>query len=636
MFAPMGDAFLLTRICRVPIIRKHAKSNVPHMNRTVAGPLAGSATPEPSETVRGRYREHGRTKKARVMPSPAIPVWLLLSVLVFTTGCGSGESPANPNADGPVVNSLGRQLPPDAAPLREQILMYFIEEPKTLDVSLDNYGVKGSDPFLFERLTMFDANDVLQPGAADRWEPSEDGRVWTFHLRKDARWSDGRMLTAHDFEYTFKRFLDPDEGNVFAFLFYNIRNARDFNHGKIAHPDSVGVRALDDLTLEIEAEAPCPYLPHIMAYNSAAPVPPWQVRKHGRRWTEPGNMVSNYSYKLEEWVTDRYISYALNPHYNGRYPGYLEKIKLKFSIAGTHPGIAPYENNEVDMQGVFAQYLGEIAGSPRLSRELNSNPHFQTWYLFFQTAAPPFDDLRVRQAVSHAIDRETICEVILQGHGTPAYTMLPPNFPGYTGDRLGAIQRFDPAEARRLLAEAGYPEGRGLPIIEFWLRQADPAQMSIAQAIQGMLKETLGMRVEIRNQEIGLYMDHMYQYTIPFGLIPYQYDYPDPHNMLSQVWHSQPVGHGRHDWKNDEFDRLLQAGGTTLEHEHRMRYYGEAERILVEDVGGVFIYHTHVLDLRKPWFKGLRPNAWGQSLFWGNRTTIMDLYIGNNVEKRVF
>ena len=560
----------------------------------------------------------------------------LLFLMLVVTGCGIDPIKPSQNVAGPLINSIGRQLPSDAAPLQEQVLMYFIEEPKTLDVSLDNYGVKGSDPHLFERLTMFDENDILRPGVADRWECSDDGLIWTFHLREGAKWSDGRALTAHDFEYTFKRFLDPAEGNVFAFLFYNIKNAEAFNHGELTEPDSVGVRAINDKILEVEVEGPCPYLPFIMAYNSAAPVPPWQVEKYGRRWTEPGNMVSNYSYKLEEWITNRYISYALNPHYNGAYPGYLEKIKLKFIVAGTHPGIIPYVNNEVDFQTVFAQFLGEINSDPVLSQELSSNPHFQTWYLFFQTAIFPFNDVRVRQAVSHAIDREAICQFILQGHGTPAYTMLPPNFPGYTGDQLKNIQRFDPSEGKRLLADAGYPGGKGLPTIDFWLRQPDPNQMAIAEAIQEMLKENLGMHVKIRNQEIGTYMNNMYKYTIPFGLIPYQYDYPDPENMLSQVWHSQPVGHGRQDWRNDTFDRLVEEGGSNLENDKRLQYYAAAEKVLVEDVGGVFVYHTNVLDLRKPWFKGLEPNSWGQDLFWGNRTNLMNIYIGNNVGLRVF
>ena len=176
-----------------------------------------------------------------MMSSHTFTARALLLVFFCAAACGGDESAQVQIAEGPVINSLGKQLPPDAAPLHEQILMYFIEEPKTLDVSMDNYGVKGADPFLFERLTMFDADDILIPGASDRWEPSEDGRTWTFHLREGARWSDGRDVTAHDFEYTFKRFLDPDEGNVFAFLFYNIKNARDFNHGKINDPDSVGV-----------------------------------------------------------------------------------------------------------------------------------------------------------------------------------------------------------------------------------------------------------------------------------------------------------------------------------------------------------------------------------------------------------
>ena len=560
----------------------------------------------------------------------------ILACLVLFLACGGGETDHKRfESTGPVINSLGRQLPPDAAPLEEQYMIHFIEEPKTLDVSMDNYGVKGADPWLFERLTMFDENDVLGPGVAERWEPSEEGRIWTFYLREDAKWSDGRPQTAHDFEFTFKRFLDPDEANQFAFLFYDIKNARDFNHGIIKDRDAVGVRAIDDHTLEIEAEGPCPYLPHIMAYNSAAPVPPWQVKKYDRLWTEPGNMVSNYSYQLTEWVHDRYMLYDLNPHYTGLHKGYLEKIKLKFIIAGSHPGITPYENNEVDRQGVFAKDLGVINGDPELSKELRSAPHFQTWYLYFQTTKPPFNDLRVRQAISKAIDRETITSVILQGHGTPAYTMLPPNFPGYTGDQLKSIQQYDVVEAKKLLAAAGYADGRGFPTTEFWLRQADPTQMSIAQAIQGMLKESLNIDVEIKNQEIGVYMGSMYEYAIPFGLIPYQYDYPDPHNMLSQVWHSQPVGHGRHDWKNNQFDKLLELGGTTIDEEKRMEYYADAEHILVEEVGGVFIYHTNMLALRKPWVKGLDPNAWGQDLFWGNRTNLMNMYIGDNVEERV-
>ncbi|MBM3264014.1 MAG: peptide ABC transporter substrate-binding protein [candidate division Zixibacteria bacterium] len=558
-------------------------------------------------------------------------------VVCFATCNGSAEKQNTTSAPaGPVVNSVGVELPSDAAPLSEQMLMTFIEEPKTLDISLDNYGVKGADPWLFERLVMFDPDDIAGPGVADRWEPSPDGRKWTFYLRKDAKWSDGRPLTAQDFVFTYRRFLDPAEGNVFAFLFYDIKNARAFNHGDIKDRTAVGVRAIDDRTLEIETEGPCPYLPYIVAYNSAAPVPPHQVEKYGRRWTEAGNMVSNYTYKLTEWVYNKYLLYDLNPHYNGPHKARLEKLKLKFIIERQHPGITPYENNEVDRQdGISATDLGMIEQHPTLSTELRSNPHFQTWYLFFRAAAPPFNDLRVRQAFSHAIDREMICRVVLKGHGTQAYTMLPPGFSGYTGDRLKDIQKFDIEKAKKLLADAGYPGGKGFPTVEFWLRQADPNQMSIAQAIQEMLKQNLGVQTQLRNQEVGLYMDNMYKHAVPFSLIPYQYDYPDPHNMLSQVWHSQPVGHGRHDWKNTRFDEMVDLGGTTIDQAKRMGYYAEAERALVEDVGGVFIYHTHALELRKPWVKGLNKNAFGSDMFWGNRTSLMGVYIGDNVGKRV-
>ena len=533
-------------------------------------------------------------------------------------------------------NSLGKAMPADAAPLNQQVLSYFIDEPRSLDISIDNYGAAGTDIWLFERLVMMNADDEPRPGAAERWEVSDDGSVWTFHLRPGARWSDGVPVTAHDFEFTYRRFFDPNIGNVFASLLYPIKNARAYNHGEITDPGQLGVRALDDLTLQIETEGPCPYLPVALAVNSAAPVPQRVVQKYGKRWTEPDKVVTNYSYRLHEWTPGRRLVYSLNPHYNGRYPGFLERINHKISTGAV--GILPYENNEADRHPVGVKDLMVLRGNPELAAEVHKNPNFLTWYLFFQTKKPPFHDLRIRQAISHAIDREALCRGVLRGYAQPAYTMLPPHFPGYVGDKHKDIQRYDPALGRRLLAEAGYPGGRGFPRIECWIRNISPTShiMDVSQAIQQMLKDNLGIDIVLVNQEVGVFMDNMYQQTIPLGLISYQYDYLDPHNLLTQIWHANPPGRGRHDWLNTRFDELVDLAAVTMDVEHRLRLYDEAEQILATDVGGVFLFHPDLLELRKPWFRGLTPNRFGRTLFSTLHTNLMDIYIGDNVEERVY
>ena len=158
------------------------------------------------------------------------------------------------------VNSLGRMLPDDAAPQQDQIFRYMFREPTTLDISVAAYEADGTF-FAFERLLLLDENNKLVPAAAESWESSPDGKVWTFHLRSGAQWSDGRPVTAHDFEYSYRRMLDPASGNIYAFLYYDIKGGRSFNQGDSDDPSEVGVRAIDDSTFVIETEGPCPYLP---------------------------------------------------------------------------------------------------------------------------------------------------------------------------------------------------------------------------------------------------------------------------------------------------------------------------------------------------------------------------------------
>ena len=303
-----------------------------------------------------------------------------LSLFLLLPMAGAQTGPA------PTLNSIGKTLPPDAAPLDQQVFRYTLVEPLTFDVSINIYEGQGALT-LFERLVMLDKNLELVGAAASSWEQSADGLRWTFNLRPDGKWSDGRRVTAHDFEYTYKRFLDPDVASPYAFFYYEIKGARPFNQGSVTDPSTVGVRALDDLTLEIETEKPCPYLPFIVAFTGSGPVPRWQVEKHGLRWSDAGNLVSNASYTLAEWQKGRQATLTLNPYYTGPHKGYLEKIVQIFTTG--HPGTPPYENDEIDYLRVLLTDLPFIENHPTLKSELSFYAFPETWYLFSKRASRP-------------------------------------------------------------------------------------------------------------------------------------------------------------------------------------------------------------------------------------------------------
>ena len=510
------------------------------------------------------------------------------------------------------INSIGKEMPTTAAPAEAQVFRYLLREPLSYDISIALYEAQGAVP-LFERLVMFDKNLELVSGAAATWEQSTDGLSWVFKLRSDGRWSDGRLVTAFDFEYTFKRFLNPVEASPYAFFYYDIKGAREFNQGITQDETTVGVYALDNLTLVIETEKPCPYLPFIVAFSGSGPVPEWQIKKHGIRWSDAGNFVSNSSYTLTEWQKGKQATLSLNPFYSGPHKGYLEKIVQIFTSG--HTGTAPYENNEIDLLKVFMTDLPFIEKHPKLREELVRYAFPETWYLFFKTTEPPFDNIKVRQAISHAINRQALSQIVLRNTGTPAYTMLPPKFPGSAGKFVRSIQAYDPALSKLLMAEAGYPGGKGFPEIEFWIGGTNPERSYTAQGIQAMLQKNLGIRTQIITSEDKVYRDNMYKWNIPMGLGGFNADYPDPNNLLGMVWRSQPRGFGRQDWRNNEFDHLIDVAADEMDPVKRMKLYQEAEQLLVEDVGGVFLYHGITVELRKPYLRGLEINKYGYTLF---------------------
>jgi peptide/nickel transport system substrate-binding protein/oligopeptide transport system substrate-binding protein len=264
--------------------------------------------------------------------------------------------------------------------------------------------------------------------------------------------------------------------------------------------------------------------------------------------------------------------------------------------------------------------LLEVMKMPDVADNVDLFSVFVTYYLFYQTDRPPFDDLRVRQAFSHAIDRETIANKVMQGLEEPAYTMLPPGMPceqNYDPE-IRAIQAYDPDLARQLLADAGYPNGEGFPELEVWTRAG--TYVTQAEAIQRMLGDNLGITVEVKDVERALYMEEMRAHNIELGLVQWGADFVDPSNFLDW-WANQ----SRHPWKNERFTELVNEARGELDFERRCELYHEAERILIEDVAGVFVGFPLTGGLTKPWVGGRVPDRNG--VFRGSSMEDTNIYI---------
>lgn len=509
---------------------------------------------------------------------------------------------ALPDADPPAryTNSIGIPLPPDAAPPEYQVFTTFKAEDRYLDMATSHYQVIGHDYALVnEPLVRMDRNYNLLPAAATRWEVSADGLTWTFHLQPDLIYADGHPLTAYDFEDTFKRWADPATGFDLEWYYRSIRNWGAVVAGRLPL-DSLGVTALDAHTISFATDDPTPYLPLILTFSWVTPTHLFE--KHGPGWsTRPETLLGSGPFRLAEWSKLDRIVLTPNRHYRGPHKPYLEKVVSRlYNAAVPPPMLSSYEAGAVDHVTLANQAeINRVRTDPGLSGELDTYMAFGTTYLMMDTFKPPFDDLRVRQAFSHAIDTQALVESALQGVAVAAVSMLPDGFPAADTRGLAPIQRYDPVLAKSLLAEAGYPDGRGFPRTVMWIRGANLQGGQAPQAVQAMLKHNLNIDIGVQNTEAKLFMETMYQGNIAFAMIPYGYDYMDPSNLLG-IWLST----GRHAWYNERFESIMSIANHLIgDPARRTALYREAERIVVEDVAGVFLWHRQLNELWKPYLR---------------------------------
>ncbi|RME42553.1 MAG: hypothetical protein D6791_17465 [Chloroflexi bacterium] len=483
-------------------------------------------------------------------------------------------------------------------------------EPLTLDPTL---AVDGSSIIivdqLFSGLIALGPEMEAVPDVAASWEVADEGRRYVFHLRDEVMWSDGRPLTAGDFEFAWKRVLDPATGSPSASLLYDVKGARAFHQGQTPDPDCVGVRSLDDTTLMVELEGPTGYFLYLLTCAYTYPVPRHVVETHGDRWTDAQHLVTNGPFRLLTWERGASLSLTRNPSYHGQCEGNVQQVEILVGQEGANL-LALYGKDDLDilpLAGMTNLAPDEVdAARQRHAADYISLPELNTAGIGFDVSRPPFNDRRVRRAFALAVDRRWWADEVHRGQFFPGTGgFVPPGMPGHSPD-IGLP--YDPEQARRLMAEAGYPDGDAFPCVTLVLPDAARATAAFEQ-LQQHWQAALSVEIACETMEWGAF--ELVKERLPHLFFQgWAADYPDPDNFLrvGLLYHQA-------EWRNEKYSRLVEQARRLTDQAARMKLYRQADRILVEEA--VFLPLAYVRShlLLKPWVKKY-PLLPMKSWFW--------------------
>lgn len=534
----------------------------------------------------------------------SIPALIVLTVgaatLAILAGCGQGGRDEFPVKIAPKVLTDG------TAVLRKGNGA----EPGTLDPHKAQ-GVPAANILrdIYEGLVSETPDGTLEPGGAASWEISEDRTVYTFHLREDAVWSNGEPVTAGDYVYGLRRTADPATGSVYASILAPIENAETIIAGD-KPPESLGVEALDEYTLQIRLKAPTPYLLGLLTHSTTYPVYRPAVEAHGDQFTRPGNAVTNGAYTIEEWVVASRIVLEANPDYWDAGNVGVQRVEY-YPIEDAASELKRYQAGELDWTGtVPIPSLDDIRA--HIPDQLRTHPSLSNYYYGLNVTRPPFADTpALRRALSLAIDRDTIVEKITRGGEIPAYSWVPPAVSDYTGARLDYAdwprdKRLE--EARRLYREAGYSEDNPLEVeIRY---NTSEAHKKIASVIANMWQMALGAQVTLLNEEWKVFLQNVSERQVTevyrAGWVG---DYDDPYTFL-ELLHSE-FGINGAGYANPRYDALLEKAAHTPGGEQRKSLLREAEAMLLADHPVIPIFFGTSKALIKPYVEGYEGNAMG-------------------------
>jgi ABC-type oligopeptide transport system substrate-binding subunit len=512
-----------------------------------------------------------------------------LALAALLTSC------ARPHGDAAEGRWFGSVTPPHANVLR----FNNDTEPETLDP-----GVMSGQPdqraalLMFEGLTSPDPRTLApRPAQAYRWEIAPDGLTYTFHLRAGLTWSDGAPVTARDFVWAWRRALSPATGSRSASLLYPLANAENFNKGVLTDSTCVGVRAADDSTLIATLAEPTAYFLFLTGYATFLPVPRQAIERWGNAWTDVGHLIGNGPFVMTKHAHGERMDFARNPRYWDAAAVKLDGV-VAYAIDDLNTSTNLYKAGEIDWNpsgDIPAPFLPYLRGFA----DYRTGEYQATYFYCVNTTRKPFDDVHVRRALNLAIDREAIARDLLKGTRRAWGRIAPSGYPGY--EPPPAV-RFDPDSARRELARAGYPGGRGFPRFAILFNTSEDHRR-IGEAVQAMWRRELNVPVELENQEYTSFMEATTHLHYAVARRSWIGDYLDPNTFLEPLRSGD--GNNRTGWSDPRYDALLREAARTLEPAKRFALLREAEARALDAAVFLPVYHYATHELVKPYVRGL-------------------------------
>ncbi|WP_186006461.1 ABC transporter substrate-binding protein [Klebsiella michiganensis] len=509
-----------------------------------------------------------------------------------------------------VIPALAAQVPPGTALAEKQELVRNNgSEPSSLDPHKVESDVENniiSD--LFEGLVSVSPTGEIEPRLAEKWE-NKDNTVWTFHLRPGVTWSDGTAITAQDIVWSWQRLVSPLTASPYASYPGNMHivNGAEIAQGQ-KEPETLGVKAVDDATLEVTLTQPNAAFLAMLAHPSLVPLDKVLISRYGDKWTKPEHIVTSGPYKLSQWVVNERIVAERNPRYWDNAHTVINKVTY-LPISSETADVNRYKAGEIDI--VYTVPINQFAQLKKnMGDQLDVSPQLATYYYEFNTTRPPFNDPRVRRALNMALDKDIIAEKVLGQGQRPAWLISQPD--------IGGVKLHNPeyaswprdkriAEAKKLLSEAGYNETH--PLVFNLLYNTSESHQRIAIAASSMWKKNLGVEAKLQNQEWKTMLDAMHTHN--FDAVRYAWiaDYDDAATFLNNFRTGDSENTSQ--YSNPAYDEALRNAAKASDTTARGKFYQQAEDLLGQDVPAIPVYHYVRTHLVKPWVGGFTPDKLG-------------------------
>jgi len=532
--------------------------------------------------------------------------WVAVGVLLFCGACKGkhSEPPATPQS----VDSPHNDVP------SQRIFTYVDVDPESIDPNLvaEGAGTRIASQLFEPLLIIAPDNGTPKPGHATHWEVHENGRRYTFHLRKNARWSDGKKLTSADFLYSWERALNPKTKSRNAEQYWVIQGAKAYNKGDSTDFSTVGVKALDEYRLSIVLASPVPYFLDLMTYVIFSPVPRHAIEKFGNRWTRPEHFVGNGAFKLTEFKHRDRVAMKKNDSYWGASEVWLDQV-IGYMTESEKNAFDWYERGKVMWTpGVVpAEKVKELKKSNRPDYRID--PILCIYYYVINTEKPPLNNPLVRRAINMAIDKGRIARQVLGQGQKPALHLVPPMFSELRQFHSPLGASFDPAQARQLLKEAGYGPGlKPLPDVTVVYNTMEGHRL-IAEFVQRSLRTNLNINVKINNMEWRSLLPKLQKGDFEIGRSGWCADFPDPQDFL-QVFHSSSENNYSQ-YKNPKYDDVIDKLRLTSNQKRRNELSYQAESIINAEVPVLPLYFYTRGQMLRTYVRGMNPQIQGRYLF---------------------